>query len=90
MKTYIAGMILGVTAAPASCPHGPRTGNPVLLPLDGAKTFRSYCAACHGIDGKGHGPVAGALRHAPPDLTLILQRNGGKFPADKVRTVIAG
>jgi len=94
MKTYIAGMILGVTAALPLVLTGQEratpTSHPVLLPLDGAKIFRSYCAACHGIDGKGHGPVAGALRHAPPDLTLILQRNGGKFPADKVRTVIAG
>ena len=44
-----------------------------LVPLDGQKIFRNYCAACHGENGKGKGPVAGALNHAPPDLTLISQ-----------------
>lgn len=42
-----------------------------VVPLDGPKIFRSYCAACHGVDGKGRGPVASALKHAPPDLTSI-------------------
>ena len=61
-----------------------------VVPLDGPKIFRNYCAACHGVDGKGKGPVSGALKHAPPDLTSISQRNSGKFPADKVKAIIAG
>jgi len=42
------------------------------------------------LTARGHGPAAGALRHAPPDLTLIAQHHGGRFPADKVKAVIAG
>jgi len=61
-----------------------------FLPLDGPKIFRMYCAACHGADGKGDGPVAGALKHGAPDLTVISRRNGGKFPRDRVKANIAG
>jgi mono/diheme cytochrome c family protein len=62
----------------------------IPLPLDGAQIFRSYCATCHGADGKGRGPVAGALKHPPSDLTLISRRNGGRFPRDRVKAIIAG
>ena len=95
MKISIAGTLLVVTTAlslntvrgqnPATRPD--RSASPAV---DGAKIFRDNCAACHGLDGKGHGPAAGALRHAPPDLSLIAQHHGGRFPADKVKTVIAG
>jgi mono/diheme cytochrome c family protein len=60
------------------------------LPLDGAQVFRSYCASCHGVDGKGEGPAARALKQAPPDLTLISRRNGGRFSHDHVKAIIAG
>lgn len=78
----------------ASGPVRPGTGRPDEqargCSLDGPKIFRNYCAACHGVDGKGKGPVSGALKHAPPDLTSISQRNSGEFPADKVKAIIAG
>src|ERR1700686_4643543 len=62
-----------------------------LIPsLDGADLFRSYCATCHGLTGKGDGPVAAALEKSVPDLTTITRRNGGTFPAKRVRTIIAG
>lgn len=50
----------------------------------GAAMFLSYCASCHGADGKGGGPAAPALRGVPPDLTLLAQNNGGSFPGDRV------
>lgn len=46
----------------------------------GQETFRVYCAACHGQDAKGTGPVAQVLRYRPSDLTVLSKRNGGKFP----------
>ena len=30
----------------------------------GARMFKGYCAACHGLDGKGDGPAAPALKNA--------------------------
>lgn len=62
----------------------------MALPLDGAKLFNDYCAACHGEKAAGGGPMAVALKNKVPDLTLIARRNGGVFPADEVQAVVAG
>jgi mono/diheme cytochrome c family protein len=48
----------------------------------GKMNYESNCAACHGQNGKGDGPVSVELRTKPSDLTLIAKRNGGVFPAD--------
>jgi mono/diheme cytochrome c family protein len=42
--------------------------------------YASYCAACHGADGKGDGPVATALKVQPTDLSSLASRDNGKFP----------
>ncbi|MDP2391575.1 MAG: c-type cytochrome [Acidobacteriota bacterium] len=57
---------------------------------DAKGMFDSYCAVCHGTDGKGMGPAAKALAKAPADLTRINARNGGKFPDVRVRRYIEG
>lgn len=50
----------------------------------GEEMYSQYCASCHGMDGKGAGPAAVALREAVPDLTKMAQNNGGEFPAASV------
>jgi len=60
---------------------------PAYVP-PGKLLYKHYCAACHGSDGKGHGPVARSLRQPPSDLTALAERNGGKFPRDYVITVL--
>lgn len=59
-------------------------------PASGKDMFVSYCAVCHGTDGKGSGPAAGALRAPPSDLTMLSKNNGGKYPALKVSSTIRG
>ena len=54
----------------------------------GKEMFADYCAPCHGLSGKGDGPAASALKAAPADLTLLAQKNGGKFPMDHVMYVL--
>jgi mono/diheme cytochrome c family protein len=56
---------------------------------DGKALFVEYCAVCHGVDGKGHGPAAEALKKSPGDLTQLARRNNGKFPADDVQHTIS-
>ncbi len=56
----------------------------------GQEMYVSYCAACHGRDGRGQGPAAPAIKSAPPDLTTLSRRNNGKFPADHVYSVLVG
>ena len=57
-------------------------------PTSGQQMFASYCAPCHGVDGRGRGPVAPALKIAPADLTLLSWSNHGKFPDTHVVTVL--
>jgi len=57
--------------------------------MEGEELFRSYCAACHGADGKGNGPAASALKTPPADLTLIARHHGGTFPRDRVTRYVA-
>jgi mono/diheme cytochrome c family protein len=54
----------------------------------GAKMFKRYCAVCHGAGGKGDGPVALALKQAPPDLTTLAKRHDGKFSAGLIENVL--
>ena len=58
--------------------------------LAGQDLFREYCAVCHGNDAKGTGPAAAALKKKPADLTLISNKNSGKFPEVRVQRVING
>ena len=57
---------------------------------EGAKIFQYRCAICHGTDGKGHGPDSVVLKHQVPDLTLVSQRSGGRFPYQRVKEIIEG
>jgi mono/diheme cytochrome c family protein len=59
-------------------------------PASGREMFASYCASCHGTDGKGDGPAAKALKTAPANLTVLSQQNGGKYPAMKVASTLRG
>jgi len=56
----------------------------------GKQMFEAYCAACHGKEGKGDGPVAAALKLPPADLTVLARQNKGKFPSIQVARAITG
>lgn len=54
----------------------------------GKQMYASYCAPCHGVDGRGQGPVAPALKTKPEDLTVLSRINHGKFPDAHVVSVL--
>lgn len=56
----------------------------------GKEMYTAYCASCHGVNGKGSGPAASALKAPPTDLTTLSKNNSGKFPSDHVYEVING
>jgi mono/diheme cytochrome c family protein len=57
-------------------------------PTSGKQMYVNYCAPCHGVDGKGHGPVASALKTQPNDLTALSRANHGKFPSVHIIAVL--
>jgi len=60
------------------------------LDLSGEELFMRYCAACHGGDARGTGPVAKTMNKVVPDLTRLSARSGGEFPAGAIRDAIDG
>jgi mono/diheme cytochrome c family protein len=57
-------------------------------PTDGKLMYTSYCAPCHGTDGRGNGPVSGSLKSQPTDLTTLARMNKGKYPDAHVVAVL--
>jgi len=57
-------------------------------PSSGKQMYVSYCAPCHGMDGRGQGPAASALKTPPADLTALSKNHGGKFPDTHIQAVL--
>lgn len=77
----------GAAGAQTKVQKGPIKQTPAS---DAKKMFETYCAVCHGKEGKGDGPASKSLTKVPADLTKISTRNGGTFPEVKVRRYIEG
>jgi mono/diheme cytochrome c family protein len=86
----IAMVSLGSAAYPQQKPTIKHESPSYTDPASGAEMYRTYCAVCHGLDGKGNGPAAPALKQPVPDLTLLSKRNGGEFPSFRVGNIIQG
>jgi len=67
--------------------HVPITNAPSS---SGKEMFKSYCAVCHGVDAKGNGPAASAMKTPPTDLTALTKKGAGQYPAAHVAAVIRG
>lgn len=58
---------------------------------NGAELFTENCAGCHGAEARGYdGPSVEWPTRAPPDLTLLAERNGGTFPDIRTLATIYG
>ena len=55
---------------------------------NGQQMFTSYCAPCHGVDGKGRGPAGSAMNPKPTDLTQLTRKNHGKYPDTHVVSIL--
>ena len=56
----------------------------------GKMEYDSACAVCHGLTGKGDGPLKSQLTKPVPDLTVLAKNNKGLFPFDRVYQIIDG
>ena len=77
-------------AAPANKPAIKHVPAPYTSPSSGKGMFDAYCASCHGLDAKGDGPAASALKMPTTNLTSLSVKNGGTFPSARVAAVIQG
>jgi mono/diheme cytochrome c family protein len=87
--------LIALTAALAvGVSHADQSTGKIVIPVNktsptsGKQMYTNYCAPCHGLDGRGQGPVAPALKAPPTDLSLLARSNHGKFPETHIVTVL--
>ncbi len=71
----------GLQATPGTPPRGVEIGR---------YEYETYCAVCHGADGKGNGPFTMMLNKRIPDLSVLAKNNGGVFPFSRAYDVVIG
>jgi mono/diheme cytochrome c family protein len=88
-------LVIAMTAAMAvSMGYANQPTTKITLPVNktqatsGKQMFANYCAPCHGVDGRGNGAYAPALKAQPTDLTALTKNNHGKFPDSHVAAVL--
>lgn len=83
-------LVSAAGAAAQTKPAAEKQYEQLIFSVRGPDLFRAHCAACHGPDGKGTGPVGAALKIKPADLTVLAKNNGGKFPTQRIQKFISG
>lgn len=73
------GLLL-TEAVPTSFHQSPNAFDAAAI-VRGEAVYAAHCAACHGDDGRGEGPLAARQPMWPPDLTrgLVWQRTDGEL-----------
>ena len=90
ISVLFLGLIVPLWLLVASAQTIKNVPAPYTSPASGKAMYRTHCAACHGLEGKGDGPAATALKMAPANLTTLAKANGGQFPSDRVYNSIKG
>lgn len=90
-KRVIFASVITTAAVGLLCASQPNSKTVVVgkePASNGRQMYMSYCASCHGADGRGRGPVASSLTIPPADLTRLSKNNNGKYPSDHVVSVL--
>lgn len=77
---FALGVVLGVMTSASSAQDADV----------GREHYHRHCATCHGMEGRGDGPMSGAMIIKPADLTTLAARNNGVFPTERVAKRIDG
>ena len=89
----LASFLISFGAAAMAAGQSSRAGDPprlIIESMTGEDSFMFYCAPCHGVKGRGDGPVAPTLKTPPRDLTTLAKFNGGTFPRSAVIAFVDG
>lgn len=82
-----ATLAIGIGYAGQSNGNGSTTTTTTAA-TDGKAMFAQNCSPCHGVDGKGRGPVVTERKVPPIDLTILSKNNHGRFPEAHVIHVL--
>jgi mono/diheme cytochrome c family protein len=92
MKSLCSGAVLVLLVIAISLPQA-RAGKTQSIEDQvkmGATDYQNFCAACHGKDARGNGPVAMELKIAPPSLRNLAARRNGVFDVNEIVKIIDG
>jgi mono/diheme cytochrome c family protein len=81
-KSWVVAAVLALSAGSAQGAE--------LASFSGKELYERFCSACHGVEGRGDGPVSKFFAKETPDLTLIERRHGGKYPYQQIEKIIDG
>ena len=84
LSVLVVGAFAVSAGAQAPVPREPALQKTTV----GSELFHFYCANCHGQDAKGR-PATPAMRTPSTDLTQLTAKNGGTFPREAVRALLA-
>jgi mono/diheme cytochrome c family protein len=88
---FTLALLVGLPGTLANATTKVTITQPTGLGLElGRADFVAYCAACHGVSGKGDGTVAEFLTITAADLTQLRKMNAGSFPRERIHDVIDG
>jgi mono/diheme cytochrome c family protein len=90
LLVMVAAAALTLTLQAQDKPKIKQVPPSMTSPSSGVDMFKAYCAPCHGVNAKGNGPAAPALKKQPSDLTRLTADNRGTFPSLKVFNAIQG
>ncbi len=86
---FVLGLVFGPSLASTDDQRTGGTAPTLISPsLYGRDNFEFFCAPCHGLQGRGDGPIAAALKTPPADLTKLAVRNGGVYPRQQVEEFV--
>lgn len=87
LATLAAALL--VVATSTSCRPHPQRSRAASLSVSaierGAFAYETYCAGCHGHDGRGGGPVAAAFGLEPPDLRPAIWTSSNAALLDRLQ-----
>lgn len=85
-RTFGAALLLAITLSPLSALAGETEADLRM----GRSEYRTHCATCHGLIGRGAGPLEELLKKKAPSLSEIAKRRGGEFPETDTYEIIDG
>ncbi len=88
-RLFVAcGVLVLLARTPAAVGQPAQLRSFAIPSLAGRDNFDVYCSGCHGVDGRGNGPLAARMSPRPSDLTLLARAHGGVFPGERIMALL--